>query len=89
MGTATTSVKPTLTDIEAAFAAERNKTAICPVAKVISEHEHGPAIEVKVMDVLNYSAPTINRVLKTFGIGLSVEAIQKHRKGTCKCQPSD
>lgn len=88
MGTATSS-KPTLADLESAFAVERKKTAICPVAKVIAEHEHGPAIEAKVMDVLNYSAPTVNRVLKTFGIGLSVESIQKHRKGTCKCQPSD
>lgn len=82
---ATTSKPITPSDIELAFA-EAQASKLCSVGKIIAEHEHGDFIAGKVNDVLTYSAPTVSRVLKGLGIGpLSTEAVQKHRKGTCRC----
>lgn len=76
---------PTKADIEAAFYEAKKQDRLCPVGKLVAEHEHGSVIASKVSQVETYSASTISRVLKGLEIALSVESIQKHRRGTCKC----
>lgn len=82
--TATTVTKKALED---AFAAERKKETMCPLGKIITEHEHGAVLADKVADTLTYSAATIARVMKNFGFPhVSTETINKHRKRTCRCE---
>lgn len=82
-----TKITSTRAAVEAAFADAMKKDNMCPVGKIISEHEAGDVIADKVKDDLHYSATTIARVLKGLGLPpLSTEAINKHRRGACRCQ---
>lgn len=79
--------KLTVADIEAAFAevAAKDKTR-CGIGQVIHDHEYGKVLDAKVMDAVHYSAPTIVRVFKTLGLPpVSVDTVQRHRRGTCRC----
>lgn len=75
------------TQFEEAFAAAAVDDSMCVVGRLIAEHEAGGVIRAKVDDSIHYSAATISRVLKQFSITLSHEAINKHRKGACRCLP--
>lgn len=73
--------------LEAAFEAEKKKENMCPIGKIITEHEAGDVIAAKVADALHYSATTIARVLKALDFPpVSTEVINKHRRGVCRCE---
>lgn len=76
----------TVAAVEAAFEEALKKDNLCPVGKIIEEHEAGSVIAAKVKDELHYSAATIARVMKGLGFPpLSTEAINKHRRSACRC----
>lgn len=73
-------------EIEAAFADAVKDNSKCKVGRIVADSEYGDVIEAKIEDDLHYSAAVISRVLKGLGYGpLSSEAINKHRKGACRC----
>lgn len=77
----------TAADIEAAFAeaAAPDRTR-CGIGQIVHDHEHGKVLEARVMDAVHYSAPTIVRVFKSLGLPpVSVDTVQRHRRGTCRC----
>lgn len=78
----------TAEDIAAAFAeASVKPTLRCNVGNVIAEN---PALEGPIMDVERYSAPTVQRVLKSLGLDApSSDNISKHRRGVCRCPKED
>lgn len=73
-------------DIEAAFAnAAVKDIRYCGLGNVIHTHEHGQIIAQKVNDAHLYSAKMISRVLKSLGMQVSPDVIQRHRRGVCRC----
>jgi len=61
----------------------------CPVARVFAIMEEGDAdvLSEALSDRERFTAKQIARVLERRGLPVAESAIQRHRRGSCKCVP--
>lgn len=75
-------------EIEAAFAeVARGKAQLCSLGRQLEAQPDDlrRVFEDKVADVEHFGAETVAKTLKRFGIVVSKDAVNHHRKGICRC----
>lgn len=79
-------------EVEAAFAeVAREERKLCNLGRQLASQPDDlrEVFEAKVADVSHYGSETIAKTLKRFGIIVSKDTVNQHRKGTCRCPRDD